>query len=720
MAKRPIVSIDVDDEKFKRFLELFNDYQTKLDGMPESWKKLDAVINGSGKTVVKVVKELDKVSDATEAVGDHLDNAADSIKVVDKELGKVRDTTEEIVGSTGRVVDGIDDASDSAEALRKKSHEAALAIAIGATTAATITEAIEAATKAQHQFHSATRSAGGAMVSLERSAGRVAHSIFGIGKWLLKFGAMGAGLGALGGGFGIDELASSAMSRQKGARGLGLTPGQLASYQANMAPYGGMGALEGAARAQVSPQDAGWLATLGISQGKAAGESAATLALQELSAVRRAWRADPSTANASIQAGQHLGIDLATARTVAAPSSATWNAAKAATARDAGALGFSVKTAREWTALSVELHKAGILIETGFIRGLAPLAPVFDRIAAAASGAIGAFLESKEVKKGLTEFAAFLQSPALISDLKEFGAAIEIAAHNVKLAAEAFGLIPGAKSAANPTPHALRSLTTGPLRLPGFAGPLKEAAQVRVASAEMDRKYGFPSGTMGALAGAESSGRNLAAFHGHPSSGVWQMMPDTARAFGVQHRQNIGQEARGAAAYLDRLHRRFGSLSKAIGAYNMGPNALAADIKAHGAHWLAHAPHETRGEILHMAGFLPKGAMRDHLMAAFETSQADILEGKAAELARRRAGLPDSGPGSIARWQLSRQIAEDNSGAAAARASAAHYNGDIAHLARAIVKPLGKAIRVGVKPAHVMITNQTSARVAVSVNAVSH
>ena len=53
--------------------------------------------------------------------------------------------------------------------------------------------------------------------------------------------------------------------------------------------------------------------------------------------------------------------------------------------------------------------------------------------------------------------------------------------------------------------------------------------------------------------------------------GLSQLMPGTAKSVGVKDRTNPQESIAGGAAYLKSLIDRFGSLDKALGAYNYGP-----------------------------------------------------------------------------------------------------------------------------------------------------
>lgn len=69
--------------------------------------------------------------------------------------------------------------------------------------------------------------------------------------------------------------------------------------------------------------------------------------------------------------------------------------------------------------------------------------------------------------------------------------------------------------------------------------------------------------------------------------GLWQLMPATARGLGVHTnkkfdgRREVNASTAAAIAYLQQLHQRFDSWPLAFAAYNIGPNALARQLKEH-------------------------------------------------------------------------------------------------------------------------------------------
>ena len=89
------------------------------------------------------------------------------------------------------------------------------------------------------------------------------------------------------------------------------------------------------------------------------------------------------------------------------------------------------------------------------------------------------------------------------------------------------------------------------------------------------------------LAIAESALR-MHAGSGKGAMGVWQLMPQTARKYGLvvdnsfDERRNLYLSTPAAVAYLKDLYERFGSWSLSLAAYNMGEAGLEAEILEQG------------------------------------------------------------------------------------------------------------------------------------------
>jgi len=84
--------------------------------------------------------------------------------------------------------------------------------------------------------------------------------------------------------------------------------------------------------------------------------------------------------------------------------------------------------------------------------------------------------------------------------------------------------------------------------------------------------------------------------------GVWQLMPQTARKYGLvvdvsfDERRNIFLSTPAAVTYLKTLYERFGSWSLSLAAYNMGEEGLEAEILEQGItnYYQLYLPIETQ------------------------------------------------------------------------------------------------------------------------------
>lgn len=120
-------------------------------------------------------------------------------------------------------------------------------------------------------------------------------------------------------------------------------------------------------------------------------------------------------------------------------------------------------------------------------------------------------------------------------------------------------------------------------------------------------KQGVPI-QLAAVIQVESAGNPLA-LSPKGARGLWQLMPDTARRYGlivdsrVDERLNLEKATSGAARYLRDLYAQFGSWTLALAAYNTGEQNLQRAIDhAHSRDFamlsaLGYIPSETRSYV---------------------------------------------------------------------------------------------------------------------------
>lgn len=144
--------------------------------------------------------------------------------------------------------------------------------------------------------------------------------------------------------------------------------------------------------------------------------------------------------------------------------------------------------------------------------------------------------------------------------------------------------------------------------LPAFGGQI----------AETIRSSDLPVGLLLAQMYVESAG-NPRALSAKGALGLWQLMPETARRFGLtvsrdtDHRLDPALSTRAALQYMAELYRRFGDWELALAAYNAGEGAVESAIQRSGSRSFARLaalrllPLETRAyvpAVLARAGIL--------------------------------------------------------------------------------------------------------------------
>lgn len=110
----------------------------------------------------------------------------------------------------------------------------------------------------------------------------------------------------------------------------------------------------------------------------------------------------------------------------------------------------------------------------------------------------------------------------------------------------------------------------GGLFMPAQADILRYSTLIESAS----RTHGVDANLVHAVITAES-GYNARALSKAGAQGLMQLMPDTARRYGVQNSWDPAQNINGGVAYLKDLLQMFeGNLELAVAAYNAGENAV--------------------------------------------------------------------------------------------------------------------------------------------------
>jgi hypothetical protein len=261
---------------------------------------------------------------------------------------------------------------------------------------------------------------------------------------LLRWGSIGTGIaGALAVGtiFGLDRLAISAGNQRRSALGLGLTPGEQRSFSANFGrlsdPNQFLGSVNEAlhdATKRVGLYGAG----LGDSdlRGKDTGEVASLL----VPALKRLADQTPEAMMAQVLRARHLDqfITLEDFERYKHTPAAEISGYQQQYQKNRTDLELTRQQQKAWQDLQVQLHFAGMSIETTFIRGLAPLAPQLRTLSEDFRKFIGGLLKSGAVSHWIDEFGHGLEwlgktisTPKFEKDVTDFMARIGVMADKV-------------------------------------------------------------------------------------------------------------------------------------------------------------------------------------------------------------------------------------------------------------------------------------------------
>lgn len=378
MAAKSIVEIDVQDEKFKSFLEKFNEYQKALSELPEQWR---GAVHGLG----EAAKETERVRDGTEGITKAF---ADG------------------VAALSSVNDGLDRLNGN----------------------------LEKATKTQAEFN---KKSGGARNFLNKAskdakslAGHIKDATTSLLSWGTVLGLF-SGLAGAGGLWGLNHLAGNASAQRFTAMGLGTTAGGLNSTAVNFQkalgnPVGTLGAIRDA---QLDLSKRWQFRAMGVDNPD---RDPAELLPEMIKAARDIFVRNGSTQQGAEAYGLTNYFTLDDLNRFKKMSDEEIDAMAKQAQQDTRRLQLTDQQLRQWQDFNIQLDRSKVSIGNTFIRGLAPLAPELGKLSDAFSGAIETVLKSPELGKwidGLSDsirrFGNYLASPEFQKDVEAFISGVE-------------------------------------------------------------------------------------------------------------------------------------------------------------------------------------------------------------------------------------------------------------------------------------------------------
>lgn len=476
MSNKPVIEIEIGDAQFRQFYELFQKYSAEVEEMPDDWKKVNAATKDAGRAVV----DLEKSS-----VGANQQIAMMALQAatLSKAFGSMVETQTKFNTSLRE----SNEQMGKMTALAQKFGGGAIGVA----------------------GHLA---GGGGIAAIETAVSTLGNLLPGFGK----IAAIVAGIGtaALAAG---KKLGDDAVSQQREARRVGVTSGQLQSFDLNFGRYADNAILNRAADAQSDMRMLPYaMMATGQSINKIQGEGADQVSIAMMQRAHDWWNKTPS-AMRNQQTLTATGLDkFMSFEDVRGLGSMTDDEfAKAKTNYSVNAKQFSVsdQSVDKWYGMSRSIDAAAIHAKTGLQDDLPKAAGTIGdllsgKAPAGAATALDILKDSaKDLSKGFDALTKQLGGPHPLGTIN----------HDPHWTAkgEANKLLQGAKTLGKYA-AGLISSSAGASEIPGDLAAKAGPDAVKWALQEQDR-YGIPAAVTLAQFGLESSfGKHMPAGSNNP------------------------------------------------------------------------------------------------------------------------------------------------------------------------------------------------------------
>ena len=260
-------------------------------------------------------------------------------------------------------------------------------------------------------------------------AGNIASATRSLLRWAEIDGII-AGLLGIGSLWGLDRFAIAAGNMRRNALGQNITPGEQRGFAATFGRLFDPGHFLGAVNAAMHDvtQRVG-LYGAGLTEKDIRGKDTGQVAELLVTAIGKIADATPDNMMAQVLKATHLDQfmtleDFERVKATPPAERAEYLQQDQARRRE---LELTKEQQKTWQNLQVQLHFAGMAIETSLIRALTRLAPQIDRLSKAFVGVFEAFLKNKEVvhwidavSQALETFANYVGKPEFVKKIDAF------------------------------------------------------------------------------------------------------------------------------------------------------------------------------------------------------------------------------------------------------------------------------------------------------------
>jgi hypothetical protein len=324
-------------------------------------------------------------------------------------------------------------------------------------------------------------------------------------------------------------------------------------------------------------------------------------ALSLLDAIRGLGKTVPMNQLATRLHGYGVDMSDEDLRRLVTTSDSEYNQLRSSYRRDAASENIPDKTAKAWQDFTEQMQRAKEEIFKTFVSGLLPLEKPLEHLSGGFTKFVEVLLKSDLVKESiegmaswLEKFSGHISAPKFLDSVQQFTSNVGALADAISDAADfvshpghgiAHWLAPGlytnddlAKGGRKAKSAYLSYLTNQEA-----AARLPEGMLARQWAAESGQSFNVADSAKGAV-------------------GAFQLLPATAKQYGVDP-TDPKDAAWGAAQYDSDLLKKYkGNLAEALAAYNWGPGNVDAAIRQHGKDWLAYAPKETQNYVMKQGG----------------------------------------------------------------------------------------------------------------------
>jgi hypothetical protein len=399
-------------------------------------------------------------------------------------------------------------------------------------------------------------------------AKNLASGALSIAKWMT--------FAAVGGGFGLGGLASSASDYRKRAQGLGTTTGALRAAESNLGSYIDVqSVLSNMATLQHDITQSFYLGRLG---GRKQGDP-----LDQLQTVMSNAIKDFKAHGQDLNYAQNVGLtkvfspeELIRLSALSAEElEKTWKQL----AKDREAMKLSDATSRLWQEFWNKLKTATNTIEVAFIKNLTALIPQLKELSETIVKAITNLLSSKKFQEAVTKFANYLGSDDFKENIATFFEALKKIGEAAYNAAVFLGLIDKKATTEDYEPGRKTSEKTNFKPVAAGGGELNmEKAEAYLTQVEKTRN--LPAGVLDKIWFVESSRGTGAMLSEKGAMGHFQHMPEVAKAYHEQNPYDFQESAEVTGNILSDLLKEFkGNKAEALAAYNWGSGNLEHYLK---------------------------------------------------------------------------------------------------------------------------------------------